>query len=757
MRKIFPLTAIFVLTVIVVTAQDITRRQADSLSRTLVKPLADTDRMHALLSLALFNVHQRRISDSAIRVISDYIGEAEKLNKKLHIPFFNEQVLLIRSGLYKAQGNLTTGKALLNQLIDQLEEEDNKPLLGKAYYEMSEYYSGVFLQDTMLVRIRYLKLAIGAFRQTNHIVDLARCYRFLADLHQLTNNNTDAFVEIKTALKYYDQAGYTEKQGALSLLGRLYYEQGDYKQALSYELMALRVATNSSDDNVRLICQINNNIGYNYIKLNENQKALQYFMQSFRIAEQEKDYGTIYLLAANVADAYLKLNEPLDAVKFFQHITRTYPMPAQQQYESGDFGFSLTYLNIYMALKQYDKAKFYCEQLIRHTSNPNINLYSLSLDYEVIARYYIGTANYDRAQYYLAKDKAIVDSLKNLSGISQNYRLWFSLDTASGRYKEAIANLMEANRVKDSIFDETKSKQIAQLEVEFETEKKEGQINLLSQKAVLESTKLKQADFVRNVTVAGVILLLIIAGLLYKQSSLRKKTNVIVTHKNEQLQRLLTEKEWLLKEVHHRVKNNLHTVICLLESQARYLEEDALRAIESSQNRIFAMSLIHQKLYQSDDIGAIEVDVYIAELTNYLSESFGAPSNVSIRLQLEKVMLNLSQAIPLGLIINEALTNALKYAFPNRRTGEITIELKLSGSNIQLLIADNGIGMPKPGNSNLPKSLGLDLTRGLAAELQGTVHFESNTGTRILLCFPMEDLNSSVETTLFHSINSSDI
>ncbi|HEY4285937.1 MAG TPA: histidine kinase dimerization/phosphoacceptor domain -containing protein [Puia sp.] len=738
----------------VVTAQDLTRRQADSLSVTLGKPIADTERIKTLLNLALFNVHQRRISDSTVRVISDYIGGAEKLNKKLKVRFFNEQVRLIRSALYKAQGNRTAGKALLAQLIAELDEKDNKSLLGKAYFEMSEYYSGSFLHDTMVERIRYLKLAIAAFQQTNGTVDLARMYRFLADLHLMMNNNSDAFVEIRTALKYYEQAGYTEKQGALSLLGRLYYEQGDYKQALSYELMALRVATSSSDDNVRLICQINNNIGYTYTKLNENQKALQYFMQSLRIAEQDKDNGTIYLLAANVADAYLKLNAPSDAMKFFQHITRTYPMPAQQQYESGDFGFSLTYLNIYMALKQYDKAKFYCEQLIRHIGNPNINLFSLSLDYELIATYYIGTANYERAQYYLTKDKELVDSLKNLSGISQNYQLWFSLDTANGKYKEAITNLMESNRVKDSIFDATKSQQIAQLEVEFQTEKKEAQINFLSQKAVLESTKVKQADFVRNVTVAGVILLLIIAGLLYKQSSLRKKSNVIVTHKNEQLQRLLTEKEWLLKEVHHRVKNNLHTVICLLESQARYLEEDALRAIESSQNRIFAMSLIHQKLYQSDDIGAIEVDVYIAELTNYLSESFGAPSNVSIQLQLEKVMLNLSQAIPLGLIINEALTNALKYAFPNRRTGKIAIELKLSGSNIQILIADNGVGMPKLKNSGLPKSLGLDLIRGLTSELQGTVHFESNTGTRILVCFPMEEINSSLETTLFHSVNS---
>ena len=119
-------------------------------------------------------------------------------------------------------------------------------------------------------------------------------------------------------------------------------------------------------------------------------------------------------------------------------------------------------------------------------------------------------------------------------------------------------------------------------------------------------------------------------------------------------------------------------------------------------------------------------------------------------------MLNLSQAIPLGLIINEALTNALKYAFPNRRTGEITIELMETGNNIQILIADNGIGMPKLNNSR-PKSLGLDLIRGLTSELQGSVHFESDLGTRILVSFPVEDLNSSVETTLFHSINSPEI
>ena len=719
-------------------AQDITSKEADSLHSALNQPIADKDRINALLQLADFNIHQRKISDTMQHAASKYLHDAEQLGKRSPFPFLTEQILLIRSGLYKAQGNVQAGRDSLSRVIELLKADNNNVLLGRAYYEMSEYYSGDFLHPTMVQRIKYLQLAIASLQQTTRFVELARCYRFLADLHEMLNDNRSAFSEVKTALKYYDQAGYSEKQGAVSLLGRIYYEQGDYKQALNYELMALKIASNSSQDNVRLLCQINNNMGYTYLKLNENQKALQFFLQSLKIAEQEKDNATIYLLAANVVDAYLRQNTPLQAAHFFQNITRQYTIPAEQMYEGGDYGFSHTYLKIYMALRQYDNARLYCDRLIRQAANPNINLYTLSLYYQLIAKYYIETGNYSSAQAYLKKDQALVTSLKNFSGMAQDYQLWFSVDSATGNYKEAISDLIKANEAKDSIFDETKSRQIAQLEIEFESEKKENQISLLNQKAILESTKLKQLDFVKNVTIGGVILLLIIAGLLYRQSRFRKKSNIIVTQKNELLEKLLKEKEWLLKEVHHRVKNNLHTVICLLESQAKFLENDALKAIETSQHRIYAMSLIHQKLYQSENIGDINIGNYLKELTRYLSESFGSPSNIRLQLLVEEVKLYLPQAIPLGLIINEAITNTFKYAFPNKRVGKITLELKQTGETIRVIIADNGIGMRLVDNGSPSMSLGLDLMRGLTEELQGDILFENNEGTKITVSFPIE-------------------
>ena len=736
MRPILPIAAAFIFLAISGMAQDITPKDADSLSRALTRAIPVKDRISALLQLAEYNAHQRKAPPNLLKDAGDYLHEAGQLRSSTY-PYFTEQRLIVQSVLSRVQGDTSTGKSSLQKAIDLLQTTPNKALLGKAYYEMSEFYSGSFLHAKMLQRIKYLQLAITAYQQTDHLVELARCYRFLADLHQMLNDNSSAFSEIRTALKYYDQAGYSDKQGAVSLLGRIYYEGGDYQQALKNELLALRIATNSSQDNVSLICQINNNIGYTYLKLDESEKALQYFRNALGIAQREKDTATTYLLAANVVDAYIGMGAPLKAVRFFQDITRQNPQPVSLIYEGGDYGISHTWLKIYMALRQYDKARVYCDYLIKQAANPNINLYTLTLYYQLIAQFYTETGDYEHARYYLGKDKELVTSLKSFSGMAHNYRLWFSLDSADKRYEEAIADLINENVAKDSILDETKSRQIAQLEIEFETEKKENQINLLNQKAILEETRLKEADLMRNVTIGGILLLLIIAGLLYRQSSLRKKYNILTTQKNELLQDLLEEKEWLLKEVHHRVKNNLHTVMGLLRSQARFLEDDALKAIEASEHRIYAMSLIHQRLYQSDNIGDIDTRVYLKELTSYLSESFGAPSNIRLQVTVDDVKLKLPQAIPLSLIINEAITNAFKYAFPDKRPGQIMLELRMAGEYIKTIIADDGIGMPVVDIARPSQSLGLSLMRGLTGDLDGDIRFENDAGTRITIIFPI--------------------
>jgi two-component sensor histidine kinase len=481
---------------------------------------------------------------------------------------------------------------------------------------------------------------------------------------------------------------------------------------------------------------------------------LKYFNKSLEIAKNERDSRTIYMVASNVAESYLKLKRPLEAKIFLEDINNKYPKPKEKIYEAGDYANNKVYLRLYVALRQYDKAKFYCEQLIQETKNPHINPAILSAYYAEIIQYYIATSQYSNSLTYLKKNKAMLDTTKDFIRMARNYNLWFSLDTAEGNYRSAVFHLMQANSINDSIFNETKSRQIQQLNIQYETDKKETdiklkdqQIEVLKQNELLQHANLREANLIKNITIGGILVSLAIGFLLYKQYHQKQQTNKIITVQNKQLKSLLTEKEWLLKEVHHRVKNNLHTIICLLESQAMYLEKDALQAIEKSQHRIYAMSLIHQKLYQNEELQVIDMSIYLDEFIGYLKDSFDT-EKIDFIIQVEPVYLNLQQAIPVALIINEGVTNAIKYAFDNENEPKICICMTEKDERVKLTIVDNGSGFDLKAEDE-GKSLGMQLIKGLSKELKGIVSIETKGGTKLSVEFkkgPLTDQMAYVKT-----------
>jgi two-component sensor histidine kinase len=214
-----------------------------------------------------------------------------------------------------------------------------------------------------------------------------------------------------------------------------------------------------------------------------------------------------------------------------------------------------------------------------------------------------------------------------------------------------------------------------------------------------------------------------------------------INKQNASLQLLLYEKDWLLKEIHHRVKNNLQIVISLLNSQSAYLEnEDALFAIRNSQHRMHAMSLIHQKLYQSTNLASIDLSAYIYELVGYLKESFETDHKIKYVLDLTTLKLDVAQAVPIGLILNEAITNAIKYAFEKDAEGKITILLQsISDDTYLLCIADNGRGLPVGFNHENSRSLGMSLMIGLTEQLEGSLSLEEDGGLRVCIRFKKLD------------------
>lgn len=206
----------------------------------------------------------------------------------------------------------------------------------------------------------------------------------------------------------------------------------------------------------------------------------------------------------------------------------------------------------------------------------------------------------------------------------------------------------------------------------------------------------------------------------------------------ELLRNSLREKEALLKEIHHRVKNNLQVVSSLLGLQSRTMTNPELRKMfQESQDRVHSMALLHESLYQSQSLSQIDFPAYIRQLAAHLFQSYGVSAErIHLRTDLDKLYLGLEAAVPCGLIINELLSNSLKYAFPDGREGEVRISLRQSGEGTaQLVVADNGVGLKADVDWANTKSLGLRLVRSLAEQLGATVELHSNTGTEVQLAF----------------------
>jgi PAS domain S-box-containing protein len=197
------------------------------------------------------------------------------------------------------------------------------------------------------------------------------------------------------------------------------------------------------------------------------------------------------------------------------------------------------------------------------------------------------------------------------------------------------------------------------------------------------------------------------------------------------LTKTVGEKELLLREVHHRVKNNLQIIISLLNLQSRYIEDETtLSAFRESQNRIKAMALVHEKLYQSPDISKIDLDNYIRFLGNSLFQFFGMKGKgITLTMDIRDIFLSIDTAIPLGLMINELISNSLKYAFPGGRDGDISVTVQRQDHTLTILFKDNGAGIPQDFDWRNARSLGLRLVISLVEQLSGTIELDRSAGT----------------------------
>jgi two-component system, sensor histidine kinase PdtaS len=716
--------------------QEYTAEDSSAFQQSLANSRSDSERINYQLELAEYSIRKPGSLKTDLDNAKMWIDRSKKLNEKLRSKEATGHILLEEGYLQQEYGPSPEGRQMITESISLLDNGSDKCLLATAYKALAYYYNLNNPQE-LPQKIELYKQSAIVFRQCGNMMKTAAVTQHLAELYINEANFPPAVKAVTESLSIYDSIHYPKVQGLYDLLGTIYFEQADYDNALKYELKALDIS-NQQKDSTMQFCETNNHLGLIYYQLEQMREGIAYFKDALIIARKHNDIKNIIEVSVNIVNSYVKLHDLKDALNILDANADSY----KNVEDAKKLTIDDSYVSVLTNLHQFDRARTYAEEILYLVNPATIDKYDLANAYHALIGYFFAIHNYSKELEFLIKDEKLADEMASPATKAGNLALWYKMDSARGDYKEAYIHLLEYKALGDSIFNEKKSRQIAQIRIQYETQQKEDEIRLksqdiqiLTQNAKLDQSQLRGARLLRNMTLAGTLLFILIAAMLYRRYREKQKINLLITNKNIVLQKLVEEKEWLLKEVHHRVKNNLHTIMCLLESQAAFLQNDALKAIESSQHRIYAMSLIHQRSYLSADVQAIDMAVYLREFIMYLKESFGSPLHIGFQQEIESIQLDVSQAIPLALIINESVTNAMKYAFPEARPGMIRIALLQQGDSIRLNVQDNGIGIPGGVAADKQTSLGLALIKGLTDDLKGVVQFLTESGTSVIVLF----------------------
>ena len=385
----------------------------------------------------------------------------------------------------------------------------------------------------------------------------------------------------------------------------------------------------------------------------------------------------------------------------------------------------------YVLLKEYRSAIPYLDSSITKIKEYKIGMFSSEIveNSLEIAECYLQLGDYEKATDYLSDDSG---PRKTVSILKKNRLLALYYDKTKN-YEVALQYLKRNIRIRDSININESELRKQQLATVMSEEMANTKTMMEEQKLALEQQRNEmqaQDEKIHLVFISLVFTLLGFAGLVYAYLKSIKNQRLIAKQKHI-IEKSLVEKDSLLKEIHHRVKNNLQMVSSLLSLQSRNTRSKAaIEALEEGKSRVKAMALIHQKLYQNDDLSVIEMQGFIESLINSVQAVYKKGGhNINITIDAEGVELDIDRAIPFGLILNELVSNSFKYAFPtDKEDGKIYIHIRKMGDKDGFFeYTDNGVGLPEDTDERANSSMGIRLMNRLANQLQTKLNIDKTT------------------------------
>jgi len=722
----------------------------------LLTTLRGEERIKLLLQLGghfLFKPgsHNRDMSNA-----HNFLMEALALSDSLGISKWKNGSRSMVGKYYYQAGDFSKSKTYLSEVVDARNKSGDAIALAKALAERGNYE---LFNDAN--KLKDVTKALELYRKEDDKVGQIEVLSKVAEIHFVYGLWRECEKEWLESIDLEKQIGYRHSQYYFDVLAFFEQARGNTNIALSYANKAISTMQEINDRAFSSHFYFRK--GNIYGGLGDWDRSAYWYRKSMGSSNQANTnrlwYPGFVWLSTTIASSE-KYQEALDLI---DSITHKFPPlnPLDKMYLAYVKGLS------YYRLKQSSPAEKNLEEAFaiadQLSSQPQM-FNDVSQIYLKTASMYSSGGDMKKAKECLQKALALKTGFRDLISNVDLALIQFKIDSSEGKYLSAIQRYQRYEQLNDSGFNLKKTREIDEMNIQFGVAQKEKDLQLLQNKGQLQRAELSREKLTRNIIIIASSLMLLLFVLVYNRYRLKQRSNKllqdqqkIISQKNEVLQQtinekddLLEEKEWLVREIHHRVKNNLQMVISLLNAQTEYLNNpSALHAIKESRERMQAIAILHQKLYKVEDSTKINIRSYIHELVENIRQGFDKSERIHFQVEVANIGLDMSQSVPLGLILNEAITNAIKYAYPKNTKGSIQISLQqIEGQQLQLIIADRGRGLPEGFDIEHHHSLGMQLIKLFAEQLDGELIFINRNGLEVVLNFKTaEYIKASLDKT----------
>lgn len=606
------------------------------------------------------------------------------------------QEYLVRSDELSKNDQLDSAEYYLVEAERLAQALEDKSLLGNVKYQQARLLDR---QSLYLQSVDLYKESILLFGSINDSSGLAKTHNKLGAAYKHLNRYSQAFQELNMALRYFIDLDDSLGQAATQLnIGNVFKNIGKPDKAKESYRRALSIY--AKYDVQKSIGNVYNNLGNVFKNEQHYDSAFHYMFKTMRIRKSMYDSKGLSYVYHNLANLQLRLDRTDSALYY---IDQSYALKRDLNSPYGWADDYTVYAAIYMQKKEWQKATTYLNDALHLLDN----LGAYELEIEVLSM--LGDCYMELKDYEAAASSFKLKDLKEDLLREQNPQV------------ELEYEFIEYELLRDSL-------QTSELKLRKELEEAE-----------LKNKQLTDEVFRRNVflIIVGLLLaLFIIVPLLIRY---RRKLKVEQQSKQELEARSVPkeEKVILLKEVHHRVKNNFQIINSLIRIQSGFMNESNFRIkLKDIENRIRSMSLIHERLYKNDKISSLNVKDYLTELTDHIVNSYETDAKLDLIIEVDDVEYGIDTLIPLGLIMNEAISNSIKHAFKEKENGCIKIGLSNTEDSSILEIADDGIGTDTSLEELKEGSLGMELISDLTEQLDGKMELQSKNGFTYKFIFP---------------------